>query len=215
MNRRVPSGRAGMSVLAFIAAVLSGFHTASAQTITPYTFTVDEGVSHLQVSGDIMGFKLIGDRRAAIGGVIDARLGNNVEPFRGFKIDDSMLIQLDNIEADLENPIPWLPPVGHIIVTGITAQLTTGVVRLNADGSYLTQTGALFVLSGTLRGDILGIPIDPYDLAGSGSDGLPLSGSLYQEGDTVYLEIPVTVPVKTADFNLTFTGGFRGAAPVK
>ncbi|MBL1216930.1 MAG: hypothetical protein D8M59_05480 [Planctomycetes bacterium] len=199
-------------VISVMPAVTSSAH---AQTITPYTFAVDEGVSHLQVQGTVMGFKLIGDRKAAIGGDIDARLGNNIEPFRGFKIDDSTLIQLDDINAELENPIPWLPPIGHIDVTGITARLTTGVVRLNADGTYTTNKGSLTVLSGTLSGDILGIPIAPVDLAGNGSSGLPLSGSLLQDGDFINLEVPVSVPVKTPDVNLTFSGGFFGVAAVK
>lgn len=183
--------------------------------ITPYTFLLDESMSGLQVRGDVLGFKLIGDRQAAFGGEMNMRLGNRIVPFRGFKIDDSLLIQLDPMNADLKNPIPGLPPVGWIHIDGITVRFTSGIVRTNAQGQFSDRKGTLEVLSGTMSGEVLGVSIDPVDLAGTSQSGLPMQGTLYQVDDIIYFDMPLSLKINNPDYNLTFTGGYYATAPVQ
>ena len=189
--------------------------TRAAAQITPYTFTLDENSSHLQVRGDVLGFKLIGDRDAAFGGTFDTRLGNPVEPFRGFIIDDSFILQLDPYEIDIKNPIPFFPPIGHISITDISMRLTTAAIPLNQNGSFASTSGTIDILSGTASGDLLGVPFDPVDLTGNTANNLPLAGTLIQVDNLIVLDFPLSLDLSTPDFNLTFTGGFTATAPIQ
>jgi len=189
--------------------------TPTTAQITEYTFTLDEQDSYLQVRGDVYGFKLIGDREAAFGGTFDTRLGNRIEPFRGFIIDDSFIVQLDPLDMDLKNPIPFFPPIGHISITDMTLRITTGIIMLKEDGSFTSNSGSVEVLTGTANGEFLGIPIDPVDLAGAGATNVPLAGDLYQVDDMIALELPLVLELSSDDYNLAFTGGFIATAPVQ
>jgi len=198
-----------------ILAALTLCTTHAAAQITPYTFTLDETLSHLQVRGDVLGFKLIGDRDAAFGGTFDTRLGNPVEPFRGFIIDNSFILQLDPYEIDIKNPIPFFPPIGHISITDISMSITTAPIPLDQNGNFVSNSGALEILSGTASGDLLGTPFDPVDLTGNGSSNLPIAGTLIQSDNLIILDLPLTLDLNTPDFNLSFTGGFTATTPIQ
>lgn len=200
-------------LVAAVAVSASVTSTASAQ-VTKYSLEIDDVESSIRATGTVLGFRLGGDRSAAIGGMANIRTGDPREPFRGFIIDDGVVVQLDDIRATIENPIPFFPPLGRINIVDIVAQIDSGVVRVNADGSFTSTTGSFILDSGMVTGEILGSPIDPMDLTGS-EGPFPLVGTLVEVGPDLVLTLPLDLPVQSGPLNITISGQVVATAPLQ
>ncbi len=188
--------------------------TATAQ-ITEYTFDLDTDASTIQIRGSVMGFALIGDREAAFDGALDLRVGNPAEPFLGFIIDDSTIIQIDPLTAKIKNPIPFFPPLGFFTIDDLTLIITSRVVHLDANGDFISNTGSMYIASGMITGELLGDPLDPVDLAGTQITPMPLVGALTQDGSIATLEFPFDMHIDTDDADVTISGGFVATTVVE
>lgn len=205
-----------MSMLHRLTGIIAAFtftFAASAQ-VTNYALEIDDVESSIRATGTVLGFNLGGDRRAAIGGNANIRTGDPRDPFRGFIIDDGLVVQLDDIRATIENPIPFFPPLGHINIVDIVAQINSGVVRVNADGTFTSTSGAFILDSGMVTGDVFGVPIDPTDLTGS-EGPFPLVGTMVEVGPDLVLTLPLDLPVQTGPLNITITGQVVATAPLQ
>lgn len=201
-------------VAATVAAMLTA--PAALAQITNYDFVVDSAASKIEISGSVQGFALGGDRTASVGGVIMTRVGDPVPPFRGFIIDDSMFEQLDAMNITIRNPIPFLPPVGRILVQDIAFSLTTGIIRVDGvSGAFASTSGVVEFASGTVDVEILGSAVANIDLTGQVVPQIPVEGFLVQSGNDVVLEFPFDLVVENPDVNITLTGGVRATAPVQ
>lgn len=172
------------------AGVVCALTAAAHGQVNGYTFTVDSSRSTFRVTGNALGLPLSGDRTAAIGGTIRTRIKTTGSTINGFIIDGSVIDQLDPLRPQIDNPIPFLPPLEEFEILNVSTQVTTGPTRTAANGSFNVTDGAILFLDGTFEATgIVDIPLTP--LAGEGQSPVLFAGTLTAVGSVYELRLPL------------------------
>jgi len=153
----------------------------------PLTFTIDQGASQWQWSGDTSIGPLIGNPSTsfALAGTFDVRItaGNNPIDAAQFVSGGSALV-VPNLSGKIPNPIPGFPPLAVVDITGLELEFTSIDTPVLAGGAFNT-TVIVTALAGTLTVTPLVGQQTVTDLTGTAGDPTPMSGTLTQSGNTL------------------------------
>ncbi|MGD2019019.1 MAG: hypothetical protein PVJ89_12935 [Planctomycetota bacterium] len=182
---------------------------------SPVTFTIDQAASQFTYSGTTSIGQIVGmPPNFSLAGAANVQLTTGGFPIGSIQLTpgESALVTPD-LNAEIPNPVPFLPPLATIQISGLRLELESDVGSVNA-GTFTVNVISTAV-SGTSTVTPLGSAPSVGDLTGLQSPPQPFGGTISQSGNTLTLDAPLqlTFPLSdpgsgiTADF--TVQGTFR------
>ena len=178
--------------------LLAGAASAQGSTIP---FTLDNAASQFTYSGTTSVGPIVGNPNSfGLSGTVDAQLSAGLLGPIGeiqFVPTGTALVAPD-ISAFIPNPVPFLPALATITITGLTLGLTSGPIPVDATGAFSGMVVSI-ALSGTVTVDpITGSPT-MTDLTGSDTDPQLVSGTVNSAGQIITLSAPLNLPFDLSD----------------
>lgn len=169
--------------------------TAAAAQGPPIALGIDSPASQVDFSGSTSLGPIVGNPSSFnLAGSIDVQLAagllNPIGELR-FSPTGSALVTPD-ISAEIPNPIPFLPPLATITITGLSLSFQSPQLAVGATGTFSgsaitnAQTGILTVTP-------FGQSPLTTDLAGLMGDPQPITGTISAAGPTVSLVTPLNI----------------------
>jgi hypothetical protein len=112
---------------------------------------------------------------------------------------------LPDLHGEIPNPIPILPPLAEIDVTGLHIVVDTAVFPVDGAGNYAT-TGTATALAGTLIFDPIVGDTVITDLTGLTSDPGPAAGAITAAGAGMHLTLVLDLVIPFSDPGTGVTG---------
>jgi hypothetical protein len=199
-----------LSVLLFGAAVAA---TASAQS--SFTFQISQSASNFvwtgtSTLGPIVGnpsnqFQLVGETSLNLA----LQSGPNTVATGEFTSGEASVVP--DIHGRVNNPIPFLPPLATIDITGLVISPSSSVFTVAPGGAFTTDL-TLTALAGTMTITVIGQSPQSTDLTGQSTTPTSATGALNLVGGALELVLPVnstfafTDPGSGASGSVTLVG---------
>ncbi|MFT5151997.1 MAG: hypothetical protein ACI841_001984 [Planctomycetota bacterium] len=172
-----------------------------------YVSTVDSGASAFTWTGNTSLGAIVGNPNTFnLSGSLTLRLTPGVtQPIGLIKLKEGNALVSPDISGEIPNPLPFLPPLATIDITGLSLSVSSDAVALAANGDFSTTaiftalTGIMVIDAGALGGTTL-------DLTGSQSDPTVMSGNLSYAGGAMHFDSPVSLSFAFTDAGTGVSG---------
>ncbi len=158
----------------------------------PLTFTIDQDDSNWHWDGTTSLGPLEGNpsQDFQLAGALDLLVDSGAIPIAtGRFVPGSEALVTPDLSGKIPNPIPPLPPLAVIDITGVKLQFTSPAFAIDAAGNFTTMV-TVTILEGTLTVTPLVGSVTHTDLAGTSGDPTLANGNLSQTGMDLRLESP-------------------------
>lgn len=193
--------------------VLAPLALAAAAGAQSFTLTIDPGQSQWSWSGTTSIGPLQGNPNQdfQLSGTVEMAMIGGGNPIGGGQILSANAIVSPDLHGLIPNPLPFLPPLATIDVTGLSFSMATPQFLVDAAGNFTTVV-TVTILTGTLTVTPLSGSQTVTDLAGTQGNPSPIAGTLTETGGTIVLHSPqnstfqFTDPASGITGDLTLTG---------
>ena len=159
--------------LLVLAAALLGAPLAAQQTDYRFTLDPQQSVIAWSASSSLGGIN-VSPPTFKMNGTVEARFNAPTGPTSGQVLDGLLYTDPKILTATIPNPLPFLPPLGQIVVDGLQAALQAPSFAI-AGGAYtlaptMTSTAGTMTLSGLVGSGtepVAGIPSNPTTITGT------------------------------------------------
>lgn len=196
---------------------------AAALAQAPVTFTIDQAASQFTYSGTTSLGQIVGmPPNFSLTGAANVQLTTGGLPIGSIQLTsgESALVTPD-LTAEIPNPVPFLPALATIVISGLRLELTSDVGSVTG-GTFQVNVIST-VVSGTSTVTPLGGGPSVADLTGLQSPQQPFGGTITQSGSTLTINAPLQLsfPLSdpgsgiTADFDVmgNFVAGYTAPSP--
>ncbi|QDV07165.1 hypothetical protein Poly30_26840 [Planctomycetes bacterium Poly30] len=174
--------------------------TAAAQG-TPLPFTIDAPASQFTFSGTTSLGPVVGNPNTfGISGLVEAELAAGLTgPIGSIRLTGggSAVVSPD-INASIPNPLPFLPPLAQISITGLSLALESATLPVGPTGAFSGTSFATF-LSGTVQITPLGQSTTTTDLTGAQTNPQPITGMVSAANQIITLTAPLNISFTEVD----------------
>lgn len=200
------------------AALLLAAAAVPAQTFGRHVFDLDTNASSFTFSGTVTFSGLSGPINGNppnfnVSGQASADLGVTAAGVTsaGLVPGDGTRVTIPTLNAFVPNPLPFLPPLIRITVTGATAVFRSVDVNTGAPARFAVQPNGTFttgvvgdVLSG--QATITGVVNQTINLAGTSSTPQSVTGSITAGPNGMVLQVPINSTISFSDPGTGTTG---------
>lgn len=158
----------------------------------PILLTLDSGVSQWSWTGTSSIGPINGNPSTnfALSGGAAMTLDAGFLPIgTGSFVPGGQAMVFPDLHGVIPNPLPFLPPLATIDVTGLTLQFTSDPFSISGSGAFTTQSTTT-ALTGTVTVSTLTGSTSVIDMTNISGDPQTLAGTVIQVGNTVTMHAP-------------------------
>lgn len=206
-------------------ALLLPLLAASAVAQDAIPFTIDASASQFTFAGNTTLGPIVGNPNTfgLSGGALVRVTKGTTQPVESVRFVNGLgAVVMPDIMATIPNPLPFLPPLASVTITGMVLTLRSDVAFVDASGNFTANVTTTALSGLTTVVPLTGAPTTT-DLTGSESLPTTVVGSISVVGTTTRIEAPLSTGFSFTDAasgisaNVTLTGlvaaDYDGPAP--
>ncbi len=191
-----------IALLAPIVLALSS-QSASAQNCP---FAIDSGASSFSWSGTTsLGPINASPSTFSASGSLDVELATAGSNSSSTGKITGGLVSIPNLNGSIPNPLPFLPPLANVDITGLTLSPSSDIFHAAAGTGAFSTDVTMVALSGSAVVDAIDGSMSTLDLTGVAFDPVLVNGTSIESAGIVTISIPInsTVPIDDPDSGIT------------
>ena len=184
---------------ALLSALFLALAPALAEAQVNYSFAIDSSLTQFTWSGTTsLGDISENPANFTLVGTAGMTLTSGGSPIGSAAFQGGDALVSPNISGSIPNPVPFLPPLATLDLTGAHVALQSGFFSVDPSGNFSASV-TLNILAGTMTINDLTGGTSVGDLSGMQSTPTITSGSVVWNGSVYHLSIPVTGVFPFAD----------------